>query len=254
MTHCSCKYCLWLYLDVGSVCILWIIPSMYTVNLHVGCRHFHCISFCISLGCVSPRSLSLLGRGAGAPQSGIHNLWAAGPCQGSAPTQHVSMPQCCEFTQLWLSFLFFPPAHSVYHSIRATQIQAWFHKPPVGSVKNISFVVLWDIDRVPPPLHIRSSTGQWWNSPQTGKLHLCYAISSLVRCLRQCFVTRLLTAFYCTGFCYFIKMTMLRGMRDAHKKDFCHKDYDIKSETMTITLTLHALQHKKRCYALGCAW
>lgn len=163
----------------------------------------------------------------------------------------------CEYASvLWVhpAVTFFSLFSTCPFCLSQHQIQAWFHKPPVGSVKNISFVVLWDIGRVPPPLHIRSSTGQWWNSPQKGKLHLCYAISSLVRCLRQCFVTRLLTAFYCTGFCYFIKMTMSRGMRDAHKKDFCHKDYDRKSETMTITLTLHTLQHKKRCYALGCAW
>lgn len=232
---------------------------MYTVNLHVGCRHFHCISFCISLGCVSPRSLSLLGRGTGAPQSGIHNLWAAGPCQGSAPTQHVSMPQSCEFTQLWLSFLFFPPAHSVYHSIRVTQIQAWFHKPPVGSVKNISFVVLWDIGRVPPPLqpHLLLHWSMMKFSPERKIAPLlcyfltCAMLTSVFR--NKALDSILLYMFHVISLgwpCQDRKQKRVRCMQN----DFCHKDYDIKSETMIITLTLHTLQHKKRCYGLGCAW
>lgn len=56
-------------------------------------RSVTCLSSCASVGCVSPGSLPLVGRGTGATQSGIHNLRAAGPCQSSAAAQHVSTPQ-----------------------------------------------------------------------------------------------------------------------------------------------------------------
>jgi len=104
-THCFYMYRLWLQGHLGSLCFrcLWIIPKMHTEKLErlqacIAKHHLFysvcmCGFFCLSLGCISPRSLSLLGRGTGAPQSGIHNLWAAGPCQGAAATQHVSTPQ-----------------------------------------------------------------------------------------------------------------------------------------------------------------
>lgn len=55
--------------------------------------HHVCVYLCLSLGCATPRPLSPLGSRAGAAQSGIHNLWAAGTCQGAAAAQHVSTPQ-----------------------------------------------------------------------------------------------------------------------------------------------------------------
>lgn len=73
-------------------------------------RSVTCLSSCASVGCVSPGSLPLVGRGTGATQSGIHNLRAAGPCQSSAAAQHVSTPQgaISSPTCNWVFFLL-PP-------------------------------------------------------------------------------------------------------------------------------------------------
>ena len=109
----------------------------------------------MSLGCVSPGSLSILGRGTGAPQSGIYNLWAAGPRQGAAATQHVSTPQgavsspTCDLALLSPSF--HPFVSAFQQSGCVPEIQD-FSNPPPGSVKNISSFVPGVIGHVPPPL------------------------------------------------------------------------------------------------------
>lgn len=109
-THCFYMYCLRLNSHLGSLCFLHLLNNTQDAywKARKVCGHILqiykwfisngnfsvciCLS-CLSLGCISSWSLSLHGRGAGAPQSGIYNLWAAGPCQGAAATQHVSTPQ-----------------------------------------------------------------------------------------------------------------------------------------------------------------
>lgn len=146
------------------------------------------VSFCVSLGCSSPRSLSLFGRGTGAPQSGIHNLWAAGPCQGAAATQHVSTPQGARPPAACFFFLFVPPSIPSFF--------AWddFRTRLLAALK---IFPLW----CPELLatfhhlcnHIYSSTGQGWNLPQKGKIQ-SHSFPSAVWSLHQCFITRLSTA------------------------------------------------------------
>lgn len=77
-----------------------------------------CASLSVSAGCISPGSLSFLGRGAGAPQSGIHNLWAVGPCQSAAATQHVSTPQGAVSSPTCVRVFLVPPSFYVLQQSR----------------------------------------------------------------------------------------------------------------------------------------
>lgn len=167
---CFYNYCLWLHFYLRSVCFchLWITPRMHAEKLPAGTYYIlqtviyfkmKAITLCwyvsVSLGCISPRSLSLLGRGTGAPQSGIYNLWAAGPRQGAAATQHVSISQCCHPAAA--SFFFFVPPSTCLFCLESgyvPEIQVWIQNPPPGCVKNISSVVPRDIGCVPPSLQL----------------------------------------------------------------------------------------------------
>ena len=158
----------------------------------------------MSLGCVSPGSLSILGRGTGAPQSGIYNLWAAGPRKGAAATQHVSTPQGAVSSPTCDLALLSPSFHPFVSAFQQSG-----YVPEIFQTRLLAALKIFPL--LCPELlatfhhlcnHIYSSTGQGWNPPQKGKIQ-SLSFTSVVWCLHQGFITRLSTApaytFYCTA-------------------------------------------------------
>lgn len=135
--------------------------------------------FCVSLGCIFPGSLSLLGRGTGASKSGIHNLWAAGPCQGAAATQHVSTTESAHPPATWVlssSLLSFQQKICLRskHDFRTHLLAAIKIFPLLCPEILAMFHHLCN--------HIYSSTGQGWNPTQKGKIQ-SHTLPSVVWCL-----------------------------------------------------------------------
>lgn len=110
------------------------------------------VHVCRIPGCISPRSLSLLGRGTAATQSGIYNLWAAGSCQGAAAPQHVSNSQVAVRV---FSPSFHPPELFYFNSVDMCLKYRHVFRTCLLALLKIFPFLLGDVGHFPPPLQPR---------------------------------------------------------------------------------------------------
>lgn len=147
--------------------------SLWIINYHYYYQNNKCMPLSLSvwlfLGCITSRSLPLLGGGPSPSQSGISNLRAVGPCQGAATTQYVSTLLCCQLIQLHCFFFsfflcesLFPPAHSLYQQSEYMWDSSEISQNSLLTALDIlAPFVPRDIGHVPPPLQPHLFLHRW---------------------------------------------------------------------------------------------